>query len=368
MMMTVLVFLTAAVLLGVLTYLWRKYISGGMCTSQARLDRKTVIITGANTGIGKETALDLAARGARVILACRDIKRGQEAAAEIRAQVPNAEVVVRRLDLASLQSVKEFAQRIYETEERLDVLINNAGVAWCPRGSTQDGFELHFGVNHLGHFLLTNLLLDLLVKSGPSRIVIVSARCHQHGYMNWEDINWEERYSPFAAYNQSKLANHLFTRELSQRLEGTGVTVNCLHPGVVKTDIAKYIFFKEWNHVAFCWLYFLLFKNPREGAQTSIFCAVDESLEGKTGLYFSDCKEKEMAPLAKDKELAKKVWDLSAELVGLNEQECWPHTQLQSRRKHVDLLQTKWEEFPFNNNDICVMDRCEPIEHCLRQG
>lgn len=161
-------------------YLTKKfYFAGGVCHSKARLDGKTVIITGANTGIGKETALDLAKRGARVILACRDLNKSLQAADEIRKKTGNGNVFVKLLDLASLESVRQFAKEINAQEDRIDILINNAGIMACPKWKTKDGFETQFGVNHLGHFLLTNLLLDKIKQTGKARIVNVSSLAHE---------------------------------------------------------------------------------------------------------------------------------------------------------------------------------------------
>ena len=197
-------------------FLLKKYLSGGVCRSKARLDGKTVIITGANTGIGKETALDLAKRGARVILACRDLDKANTAANEIREASGNSGILVKKLDLASKNSVREFADGIVKGETKLDILINNAGIMCCPCWKTEDGFDMQFGVNHLGHFLLTNLLIDLLKRSAPSRVVNVSSNAHR-GEIDLDDLNSEKSYSRVGAYSNSKLANILFTRELSRR-------------------------------------------------------------------------------------------------------------------------------------------------------
>jgi NAD(P)-dependent dehydrogenase (short-subunit alcohol dehydrogenase family) len=190
-----------------------------------RLDGKTVIVTGANTGIGKETALDLAGRGARVIMACRNLRKAQVALQEIIKKSRNSNIVVKHLDLASLKSVQDFADDINRHEPQLDVLINNAGVAYFPQlTKTQDNFEM---INHLGHFLLTNLLLDLLKKSSPSRIVVVSSSGYKFltNEFNLENINSELFYDKVDAYGQSKLANILFSKELAKRLQGSGVSV-----------------------------------------------------------------------------------------------------------------------------------------------
>ncbi|KAK5867424.1 hypothetical protein PBY51_011917 [Eleginops maclovinus] len=296
----------------------KKWFAGGVCRSKASLDGKTVLITGGNTGIGKETAVDLARRGARVILACRDMDRANKAAEEVRNRSGNDQVVVRKLDLASLQSVRQLAEDILASEERLDVLINNAGIMSCPNWKTEDGFEMQFGVNHLGHFLLTNCLLDLLKKSAPSRIVNVSSLAHERGQIYFDDIHLEKEYLPWKSYSQSKLANVLFTRELANRLQGTGVTSYSLHPGVIRTELGRHMWpnMPMWKKVVFTPLMFLI-KSPTEGAQTTIYCAVEQSLQNESGLYYSDCAPKTAAPQGLDDEAAKKLWDLSAAMVSL---------------------------------------------------
>ncbi|CAK6951065.1 retinol dehydrogenase 12-like [Scomber scombrus] len=296
----------------------KRWVAGGVCHSKARLDGKTVLITGGNTGIGKETAVDLAKRGARVILACRDMDRANKAAEEVRKKSQNDNVIVKKLDLASLQSVRQLAKEILASEERLDVLINNAGVMSCPKWQTEDGFEMQFSVNHLGHFLLTNCLLDLLKKSSPSRIVNVASLAHERGQIYFDDINQDKDYRPWKSYSQSKLANVLFTRELANRVQGTGVTTYSLHPGVIRTELGRH-FWPEmplWKRVIYTPLLFFI-KSPTEGAQTTIYCAVEESLQEESGLYYSDCAPKTAAPQGRDDEAAKKLWHLSASMVGL---------------------------------------------------
>lgn len=205
---------------------------GGQFEKSTRIDGKTVIITGANSGIGKETAIDLARRGGKIFIACRDLKRGQNALEEIKMKSGSEKIYFLQLDLASLDSVREFSRRFHELESSLHILINNAGIMACPRALTKDGFELQFGTNHLGHFLLTNLLLDRLKESAPSRVVIVSSVLHKIGRIKRDDLNSEKSYAKWSVYGQSKLAKVLFARELSKRLEGSGVTANSLHPGM----------------------------------------------------------------------------------------------------------------------------------------
>ena len=231
---------SVALAIGVIA--WRA--SFGVCKSKRRMDGKTVIITGANTGIGKETALDLANRGARVIVACRDEKKATIAVDDIKKKTKNQNVIFKKLDLASLASVRQFSEEILQEEEHIDVLINNAGVMYPPYTLTEDGFELQFGVNHLGHFLLTNLLLDRIKQSTPSRIVNVSSLAHSYGYLDFDDMMWTKEYKRTPAYGRSKLANIMFTRELAKRLEGTGVTTYSLHPGSVNTELQRHA--KGW--------------------------------------------------------------------------------------------------------------------------
>ena len=205
------------------------------------LTDKTVIITGANTGIGKETAIELAKRKAKVILACRNPDRGREAERDIRLKSGSKDVVYHHLDLASLSSVHQFAETILQEESHIDILINNAGIMACPQWKTEDGFEMQFGVNHLGHFLLTNLLLDRLKEAPSARIINVASLGYKYcKEIKFDDLNSERDYDPHPVYYHSKLANVLFTRELARRLKGSNVTANCLHPGVIWTELGRH--------------------------------------------------------------------------------------------------------------------------------
>ncbi|MEE6492064.1 hypothetical protein FKM82_016464 [Ascaphus truei] len=291
----------------------RKFVAGGVCKSNAKLHGKVVIITGANTGIGKETARDLARRGARVIIACRDVLKGEGAACEIRASTGNEQVIVRKLDLANTKSIREFAENIQKDEKKIHILINNAGVMICPYSKTEDGFEMQIGTNHFGHFLLTYLLLDLLKQSAPSRIVNVSSLAHLFGKINFDDLHSEKSYSSSLAYCQSKLANVLFTRELARRLQGAGVTVNSLHPGSIHSELTRHsvILRNLWKVFSF------FLKTPVEGAQTSIHCAVAEELESVSGKYFSDCSPAYVSSNGRNDETARKLWDTSCKILGI---------------------------------------------------
>ena len=227
--------------------MYRRWIGKGVCHSKAKLAGKTVIVTGANTGIGLETAVDMAERGARVILACRSEERGEKAAVKVQRRTGNGKVRYMHLDLASLKSIRSFADSVLRSEKNIDILINNAGIALSSPQLTEDGFEAHMGVNHFGHFLLTNLLLPRMKESPHSaRIVIVSSslykRCLEFDFAKICSID-AARYSkkfPGAAYSMSKLANILFMRELARPLEGSNVSVYAVHPGVIfRTELSR---------------------------------------------------------------------------------------------------------------------------------
>ncbi|XP_044143530.1 retinol dehydrogenase 14 [Bufo gargarizans] len=310
----------AVALGGGLILVARRLMTGGsvQAAASALMRGKTVIITGANCGIGRATAAELLRLQARVILACRDPERAEEAARELREETGDSgEVVVKQLDLSSLKSVRRFCQEVVREEPKLDVLINNAGVFQCPYTKTEDGFEMQFGVNHLGHFLLTHLLLGLLKSSAPSRVVVVSSKLYKYGEINFDDLNSEKSYSRGSAYSRSKLANILFTRELARRLDGTGVTVNALHPGIVRTNLGRHINIPVLVKPLFNVVSWAFFKSPVEGAQTSIYLASSPEVEGVSGKYFGDCKEEDLLPKAMDDLVARKLWDISEVMVGL---------------------------------------------------
>lgn len=290
------------------------------CTSTARLDGKTVIVTGANTGIGKATAMDLARRGARVILACRDEGRAQAAVTDIQRETGSKEVLYMHLDLASLKSVRSFAENFLKKESRLDILINNAGLVIG--GKTEDGFGRMFGVNHLGHFLLTDLLLKRLKECGPSRIVTVSSMAHAWGKMDFNCINAQKDLGKgdsalglLMLYSHSKLCNVLFTHELAKRLKGTNVTCYSLHPGAIKTELSRHS--NIWWSLFMAPIFLLFFKDVVSGAQTSLHCALQEGIEPLSGRYFSGCAVQNVSAKARDDAAAKKLWEISERFVGL---------------------------------------------------
>ena len=274
---------------------------------------KTFVITGANTGIGKITARELARRGAHVILACRSLDKTQPVIDEIKTESGNDKIEFVALDLADLASVRRCAEDLLARKIPIHGLINNAGLAGS-RGTTKDGFELTFGTNHLGHYLFTRMLLDRIKQSGPARIVNVASASHyQAKGINWDALRAKTK-SPtgLPEYAVSKLANVLFTKELARRLEGSKVTTYSLHPGVVATDV--------WRRVPrpFRWVMKKFMVTPEEGAQTSIRCATAPELASETGRYYDhDGKERRPNKLANDEELAKQLWTKSAEWTGL---------------------------------------------------
>lgn len=278
------------------------------------------MITGANTGIGKATAMDMSKRGAKVVILCRDMEKAEAAAAEVR-DATKGEVICHRLDLADLASVRECAEQLGNSLDKIDILINNAGIMACPEMKTKDGFEMQLGTNHIGHFLLTNLLMPQLKRAAPgARIVNVSSLAHTSGTMNWDDLHYENTtYNRFTAYSQSKLANVLFTKELARKGEGSGVTAYALHPGVIATDLGRHM--EDMNCLTrTMWRCCApMIKTPESGANTTIFCAIDPSVAEHNGRYYSDCREARASAKAENLEDAKKLWDLSEEMVKLNQ-------------------------------------------------
>jgi len=269
---------------------------------------KVVLITGGNSGIGKVTAMDLAKRGAKVFIACRDSEKTEAALAEINSaasiQVENLPV-----ELASLASVRKLIDQCQSKFDQLDVLLNNAGVFPMKQQLTDDGFEMQFGVNHLSHFLLTQGLLENLKKCDNARVITVSSKLHKKGVIDFDSFKGEKLYNSQVAYGQSKLANVLFAVELAKRLGGTGVTSNALHPGAVRTDIVRDL---PWIVRK---LIYLMFIDVEKGAQTNIQLASDESLKSVTGKYFDQTQLDECSPLADDIELRERLWAESERLV-----------------------------------------------------
>jgi NAD(P)-dependent dehydrogenase (short-subunit alcohol dehydrogenase family) len=273
---------------------------------------KTILITGATSGIGRATALGLAEMGADVAITGRDGGRAEDAAREIRA-VGGGQVEVFVADLSSQLEVRRLAERVLRSLPRIDVLINNVGGYWNTRHRTADGLERTFALNHLASFLLTDLLLDRLKESTPARVVTVSSNAHAMGRMDFEDLQGTTSYSGARAYNQSKLANVLFSYELAKRLRGSGVTANALHPGLVSTSFGA----EDPAGIQRLLVPFLrpFMKTPARGAATSIHLACAPDLEQVTGRYFVDRKAKESAARSYDEAVAARLWQVSGDLV-----------------------------------------------------
>jgi len=284
---------------------------------------KVAIVTGANTGIGKITALELARKGCSVVLACRSKEKTEPVVEEIKRQTNNENVEFSELDLASLRSVEAFAQRYRESDRPLHLLVNNAGVMATPYRLTADGVEMQFGTNHLGHFLLTTRLLDVLERNAPSRIVNLSSAAHSFPYsegVRFDRINDEASYSPWRAYGQSKLCNILFTKELARRVEDKQIFVNAVHPGYVETELTRNVpdLYGGVGSVLSTVSGTLFAKSPENGALTSIYVATSPDIETKNyrGLYFvPTAKLSKGSAHSNNAELATRLWEFSENLI-----------------------------------------------------
>jgi NAD(P)-dependent dehydrogenase (short-subunit alcohol dehydrogenase family) len=284
------------------------------------LSGKVAVVTGANSGIGYAAARDLAAHGARVILACRSPERGQDAVARVREEVPGADVRFEALDLADLDQVRVFAERVIATEERLDLLVNNAGVMVPPQSKTAQGFELQLGVNHFGHFALTGHLLPLITKTPQARIVTVSSLAHRQGKMRFDDLNFESGYSAWPAYGQSKLANLLFTFELARKLEAAGHDTKAVaaHPGWTATNLQQHSLAARVFNPIFA-------MTTDQGALPTLYAATAHDVDsgdyiGPDGFYEMRGHPKKVGstPRAHNRDDAAQLWELSEELTGVS--------------------------------------------------
>ncbi|KAF0902512.1 hypothetical protein E2562_017911 [Oryza meyeriana var. granulata] len=288
----------------------------------------TAIVTGAKNGIGRETARVLALRGAEVIIPARTMESGIKVKESIAEEIPGSKLHVMEMDLSSLNSVRRFAKAFNSSHSHLNILINNAGIMACPFQLSKDGIELQFATNHVGHFLLTNLLLDKMKltarKTGvQGRIINVSSVAHKRSDGSCFDLNKlndKSRYKPFIAYSHSKLANILHANELASffQEEGCNLTANSLHPGVILTNITRYV---ATNSVVISILSVanLFLKNTQQGAATTCYLALHPDVKDVSGKYFADCKEATPRPVARDAELAKRLWDFSEKLVDANQ-------------------------------------------------
>jgi NAD(P)-dependent dehydrogenase (short-subunit alcohol dehydrogenase family) len=278
------------------------------------MEDNVVMITGANSGIGRAASLALAKMGATLVMVARNKERGEAARSEIIRKSQNNSVDLLLADLSSLESVRQLATNFKKKYSRLDVLINNAGLFNQRRRVTADGYENTFATNYLASFLLTNLQLDLLKASAPSRIINVSSVGHYNGHINFDDLNLEKAYSGWKAYGQSKLALVLFTHELAKKLQGTGVTVNAVHPGTVATKIWS----RPFGPVGFIMALPKLFMtSPEKGAETIVYLASSSDAKGLNGEYLEKLKVKKSSDESYDEEIAQRLWDVSAKLTRL---------------------------------------------------
>lgn len=284
-------------------------------TDTTAMQGKLVIVTGASNGIGLETTRGLVQQGAHVVMVVRNRGKTEIVRDDLLKQTPHAEIDIMTADFSSQDSIRQFAQDFLKTYDRLDVLVNNAGGIFAKRSTTVDGIEYTFAVNHLGYFLVTNLLLDRLKSSAPARIVSVSSMAHAGAKIRFDDMQYAKSYNSMGAYGQSKLANIMFTYALARRLEGTHVTANCLHPGVVSSGFAK-------NNGGIWSLGISLlspiFISPTKGAQTSIFLASSPLAEGVSGKYFDKSKPVATSRISYNIAEQERLWHISADLTHLN--------------------------------------------------
>ena len=279
------------------------------------MKNQVCIVTGANSGIGEETALSLAKLGATVILLCRNYERGNITLKNIISESNNKNVELMLCDLSSQNSIFDFTSKFKNKYDRLNVLINNAGILLNKRTISVDGIENTFAINHLGPFILTNSLLNLLKSSSPSRIINVSSSAHYRANFDIDNLQGEKKYSSFDAYCKSKLYNVLFTYELSRKLAGSNVTVNCLHPGFISTNL--------FTNSSFFYQFIVKILSPilidaKSGSETSTYLATSKDVENITGKYFVKCKPKKSSKISYDKSTSKNLWNLSEKLVNYN--------------------------------------------------
>ncbi|MCJ2670339.1 MAG: SDR family oxidoreductase [Candidatus Thermoplasmatota archaeon] len=262
-------------------------------------------MTGANSGMGKAATIALAKMGATVVMICRNPSKGKAAKSEVKAKSGNESKDLMFADLSSQESIRQLVQGFRRKYEQLDVLVNNTGTYFKERKTNADGMGMTFAVNYLGHFLLTNLLLDVLKASAPARIVSVAGSSHKKATIDFDDLQGEDKYSGLRANSQSKLAIVLFTYELARRLRGTGMTANCLHPGAVATPLVK-------NSIPRALRFMLAFyETPEEGAETAVYSASSPEVDGVSGKYFVNKKETKSSRLSHDKTLVDRLWRLS---------------------------------------------------------
>ena len=292
------------------------------------LTGNVALVTGGSSGLGVETARAFASKGAEVIITARNMAKAEGVVAEIQASTGNTQVSAMELELGSFSSIRAFADRFLAEHDTLHILVNNAGVMACPFDTTEDGFEMQFGTNHLGHFLLTGLLTPALIQGAPSRIVILSSAAHQSSSVVFEDIHYEQRpYHKWESYGQSKSANVLHAVELERRLGAEGVHAYAVHPGVIQTELSRHMMKEDWEMLrsrAASGAFTL--KTVAAGAATSVYAATAPELEGRGGFYLHDCQIADVnddetvsggvRSYAIDPDAAKRLWGISEEMVG----------------------------------------------------
>jgi len=275
------------------------------------------MVTGATDGIGVPTALTLAGMGAEVVVVGRNPEKCERIVGKIRQESGNQKVEYMLADFAELAQVRKLAEKFKRRYSKLHILVNNAGILMITRRTSADGYEMMFAVNHLAHFLLTMLLLDTIKSSAPARIVNVSSGSHRRAQLDFDDLQGKRRFHPGTFYGNSKLANVLFTYELARRLEGSGVTVNTLHPGFIRTNMAAN---NGWYVRLILPLIHMSSLTPEQGAKTSIYLASSPEVEGITGKYFINCKQVPSSSASHDREAALRLWEESLKLTGLKEE------------------------------------------------
>jgi len=283
-------------------------------TGQPRLPNKLCLITGATDGIGKEAASSLATQGWRLLIQGRDPDKGARVVDELKSRTQNPDIEFVQADFSSLSDVRRLAEQVMARAPHLDVLINNAGGAFEKRGVSTDGYELTFAVNHLAPFLLTRLLLDSLKGSAAARIVTTASAAHRGAILDFEDLQSTRRFTTMGAYGRSKLANILFTRALAKRLQGKAVTATCLHPGLVRTNIARDM--PAFGRVIFG-LIARFGRSPQQGAETLVYLASAPEVQGASGGYYVDRKLAPLSQAAQDDSAAERLWSISEQLVGI---------------------------------------------------
>lgn len=274
-------------------------------TKQSSMKGKTCMITGANSGIGYVMALELARMNAHVVMVCRSKERGEAARNRIMSQTKNQSVDLLIADLSSMKQVRELTEEFKNRYVDLHVLINNAVIWPKKRMMAEGGLELQFAVNHLSHFLLTNLLLDVIKASAPARIVNVSSGIHRRVKLDFDDLQSEKKYWNMWVYGRTKLMNVYFTHELARRLKGTGVTVNSFTPGMTATNLGRYM------SPAAQWFFRVFGRSPEKGARTGVYLASSPEVEGVTGKYFADCRERMSSKVSYDEDIARRLWKVS---------------------------------------------------------